>query len=352
MPVISPPATVLVTGANGYIGLWVVHELLRRGYTVHGVVRSPSKSQSLTESLVRQYPDAANRYKGVVVPDITVPGAFDEALKGVDAIIHTASPLPNESIADPKEYIEPAVKGTLSILESALKSNIKRVVITSSVVAVSSRDDPPRVYTEDDWNSSAVKTVEERGEHADILTKYDASKTLAEQAVWKFVEDHKSEIRFEVTTVLPAFVFGPVADETLPSPAALPGTPSHFYQQLFQAPLPAERTPKYLNFVDVRDVTDLHIRSLEVEGAAGQRIIASSQATTWDDWLLAGQQLNLLPGLPKPGPNAETGEHKTIIYSNEKAKRIFGIKLRTVPETLKDVIEDHKKRGWLKHLEA
>ena len=88
MVAISPPAKVLVTGANGYLATWVVKKYLEAGYSVRGTVRSLSKSAFLNEKFA-QYGD---RFELVVVEDITKDGAFDEAIKGIDAIAHTASP--------------------------------------------------------------------------------------------------------------------------------------------------------------------------------------------------------------------------------------------------------------------
>jgi len=48
MPVVPPPAKVLVTGANGYIAMWLVRILLEQGYTVRGTVRSADKGKHLT----------------------------------------------------------------------------------------------------------------------------------------------------------------------------------------------------------------------------------------------------------------------------------------------------------------
>lgn len=74
---------------------------------------------------------------GVVVPNIEAPGAYDEAVKGVDGIIHAASPV-IFSWNDPSEVIDPAVNGAIGILTSALKygKDVKRVVLTSSKVAI------------------------------------------------------------------------------------------------------------------------------------------------------------------------------------------------------------------------
>jgi nucleoside-diphosphate-sugar epimerase len=89
MTAISPPAKVLVTGANGFLAVWVVKKYLEAGYSVRGTVRSLSKSAFLKDKFA-QYGD---RFELIVVDDITKDGAFDEAVKGVDAIAHTASPV-------------------------------------------------------------------------------------------------------------------------------------------------------------------------------------------------------------------------------------------------------------------
>jgi nucleoside-diphosphate-sugar epimerase len=88
MVAISPPAKVLVTGANGYLATWVLKKYLESGYSVRGTVRSLSKSAFLTD----KFGHYGDRFELVVVEDITKDSAFEEAVKGVDAIAHTASP--------------------------------------------------------------------------------------------------------------------------------------------------------------------------------------------------------------------------------------------------------------------
>ena len=74
MPTAHPGDTVLVTGANGYIPIWVVRKLLEKGYNVRGTVRKPEKGEYLKkyfESYVSQ-----GKLEIVVVEDITKVGGL------------------------------------------------------------------------------------------------------------------------------------------------------------------------------------------------------------------------------------------------------------------------------------
>ena len=100
------------------------------------------------------------------------------------------------------DIIVPAVNGTKSILETAVKHgcvsitnsnepiiqfscskspSIKRIVVTASTVGVSLTRRPERQHTEEEWNEAALKEVRELGKEASGITKYSASKTLAEK---------------------------------------------------------------------------------------------------------------------------------------------------------------------------
>ncbi len=88
MVAISPPAKVLVTGANGYLATWIVNKYLEAGYSVRGTVRSLFKGASLKD----RFAHYGDRFELVVVEDITKDGAFDEAIRGIEAVAHIASP--------------------------------------------------------------------------------------------------------------------------------------------------------------------------------------------------------------------------------------------------------------------
>ena len=81
-----------------------------------------------------------SQIESIIVPNITIPGAYDEAVKGVKYIVHVASPFasPELSTADHETaYMQPAVKGTVGMLESASKATgIERAVITGSILSI------------------------------------------------------------------------------------------------------------------------------------------------------------------------------------------------------------------------
>lgn len=86
----EPTSTVLLTGANGFIGVQIVKTLLERGHNVVGTVRSLSKSTYLK----KQFSNYGDKLQFAVVEDIAAPGAFDQVLKEhkFDSVLHTSSP--------------------------------------------------------------------------------------------------------------------------------------------------------------------------------------------------------------------------------------------------------------------
>lgn len=120
------------------------------------------RNQRQIDFIVKRFPEYEGKVTGIVVPVIEAPGAYDEAVKDVDAIIHAASPV-QFSWDDPSEVIDPAVKGATGILASAAKygKNVKRVVLTSSALALFGEGKPAE-YDE----------VSRSGVYASIQKKY------------------------------------------------------------------------------------------------------------------------------------------------------------------------------------
>lgn len=79
-PAIPPGSTVLVTGANGFIGSHVADQLILAGYRVRGTSRDTTKTAWITEMFDKRYGEG--KFEAVVVKDMAESGAFDEACKG------------------------------------------------------------------------------------------------------------------------------------------------------------------------------------------------------------------------------------------------------------------------------
>lgn len=188
---------VLVTGASGYVGAHVFHTLLQKSYRVRGTVRSQEKARQLREDFAKYQSQIEDL---VIVQDIAKDGAFDDAVKGVDYIIHTASPFHFNIKDNRADMLDPAVKGTNSLLAAAkLQKQIKRVVITSSFASIqdlSKGDRPGYTYTEADWNPV---TWQEACTSDIPIVVYCASKKFAELAAYKFLQEEKPD--FDITTI-------------------------------------------------------------------------------------------------------------------------------------------------------
>ncbi|KAF9258739.1 D-lactaldehyde dehydrogenase [Marasmius fiardii PR-910] len=356
---------VLVTGTTGYIASWVVRYLLERGYNVRGAVRSTSKGQQTMETFgkLSGYGEPNfGKFEYVVVEDIAKEGAFDEAVKGVDAIEHLASPVIFDPDVDPKELIEPAVKGAVGILESAKKygEKVKRVVITSSAAAIIKPGGENNTYDESDWNDVSVKETEELGRKAPGLTKYRASKTLAERAVWAFASANSS-LPFDIVTINPPFVYGPTTNY-VSTPENLSISAADWYKTVV-AKYAENQSSEYLEtkftcWVDVRDVAEAHIRALVKEEAGGKRIIVSVEPFFWQEWLDVANSLTPLPYTKHPlsrgNPGVESSARPHAIYNAERAKQILGIsgdedaewRYKTKEETARDMLIEFAARGW------
>jgi nucleoside-diphosphate-sugar epimerase len=240
---IDPDAPVLVTGASGYIGSWIVRLLLEAGRTVHGTVRNPQKTSGL-EHLHKLSDDHPGRLR-LFKADLLEPASFDEATDGCDLVMHTASPFLLSGFKDAQEaLVRPALEGTRNVLDTVNRTQSgKRVVLTSSVVAIygdarESRDVPGGIFTDEHWNTTS--SVDHQ--------PYPYSKTVAEQEAWRY---QKAQERWDMVTIHPGLVLGPAL--TNASDSASLSTMKQFTDGTLLTGAPALT----MGVVDVRDVAML-----------------------------------------------------------------------------------------------
>ena len=125
---------VLLTGISGYIGLHCAKILLEKGYTVVGTVRSTKKEEEVIKTLNSNSVSIENL--SFTQLDLSSDKGWDSALSNCNYVMHVASPFTVENPKNESDMLGPAVDGTLRVLKAAKKNGVKRVVLTSSTVAI------------------------------------------------------------------------------------------------------------------------------------------------------------------------------------------------------------------------
>lgn len=246
---------VLLTGVSGYIGLHCAVELLKQGYAVKGSIRNLSKAQKLT-SLIEKHVSPNGNLEFCEL-DLLKDDGWEAAVADCDFVMHVASPFFSKVPKDENELIKPAVEGTLRALKAAHKAGIKRVVLTSSMVAMLGDVMGDDNITQKSWTNTNAK-------HA---TAYLKSKTLAEKSAWEFVKGKEMEL----VTIHPGPVYGPTLSNNLS------GESMTLFKRILTGEL-KQMINASINMSDVRDVAKIHVLALENEQANGQRFIVATEA--------------------------------------------------------------------------
>jgi nucleoside-diphosphate-sugar epimerase len=331
--------TILVTGANSFIGCWVVKYLLEKGYKVRGTVRSSTKESQVLEGISK---DHHSRISFVHINDIATD-SFDEAVQGVDGIIHVASPF-HFKVTDPeKDLLLPAIQGTLGVLQAAHKCNqnnenkIKRVVITSSFASIFDPSlglRPGYSYTERDWSPITY----EQGVAAkdNPVTVYRASKVCAERAAWDFINKEKPS--FTIATICAPVVIGPRVNgfKSLDDLNTSNASVWSLITSGKNAPVPETRVPVE---VDGRDVAYTHIAALEQLTDKNERYLVSAGSFSQQDILDIIHESSVIPESIKNTTAVGTkGQQLPDHYEIDSSKAQQELNVTYIP--LKKTIED------------
>jgi len=344
---VSSELSVCVTGASGFIAGQTIRELLANGFKVRGTVRGDVDDSQY--AYLKQLPGAAERLR-LVPGDLTQPGSFDTAIAGCDYVIHAASPYLLETKKPQQEMVDPAVNGTLDVLRACAKApSVKRVVLTSSLAAITDEPDDQYIFTETDWNCKSSLA----------RNPYFYSKALAEQAAWQFMREQARS--FDLVALNPCMVIGEAVGPGLNSS-------NQVIRDLLSGTYPGVMA---LNFcmVDVCDVARAHVLALDKSDAEGRYICFSEAMTMGEivDFLREAGYSNyrlprrdmragwisslvkLLSYTQPSGAGDFIRSHlgKTMRISNEKICAELGVEFRPVRETLVDAVEDLIRQGHL-----
>lgn len=232
---------VLVTGANGHVGNNLCRALLERGHQVRASVRSladPVRRAPL-ESL--QSPDGSQKIE-LCELDVRDAARFDEATRGIEISFHVAATYSNctGSRQADESMLRDSVDGAENALRSAARNGVRKVVLTSSIMALPFRPRGQSPATENDWQS-------------DLRLPYARAKTLAERSAWQL----SAELGVHLVSLLPAPIIGPGFSRRTGTTDIIEGI--MLGTMRFGAP-PAE-----FAWVDVRDVARAHVLAAERE---------------------------------------------------------------------------------------
>ncbi|KAH8679194.1 hypothetical protein BGZ61DRAFT_425844 [Ilyonectria robusta] len=283
-PAIPKGSTVLVTGASGWVGSNVADQFLAYGYKVRGTTRDVNKAAWMKETFEKKY--GSGVFELVSVPDMVADGAYDEAVKGVTAVAHTASVMTYD--ADPNKVIPAVIAGSVNALKAAYAElSVKRFVLTSSSTAavLSSPGKPKVVVTKDTYNEEAVKIAWSEppydARHGGYV--YAASKAQGEQAVRRFYEENRAKRPdLVVNAVLPNVVFGKTLDLQRQGYQSSPALVASLYRGEI-SPIHHAVNPQY--FVDASDVGALHVAGAILPDVKDERIFGFAGRFNWDDVL-------------------------------------------------------------------
>ncbi|MDP2343955.1 MAG: NAD-dependent epimerase/dehydratase family protein [Deltaproteobacteria bacterium] len=279
--------SVLVTGATGFIGRHNVEALLAAGHKVRALCRSAEPGlQALGADVVR----------GDVLDRVVV----DEALKGVDVVVHGAG-LVSRNVDDASTMLRLHVNGTRNVVGAAVAAGVARIVhlSTSGTVAVS--DDAALVLKESD-----PVPFEQLARFPYYLSKW-----LAERAAADLVDGTRTEL----ITLNPSLALGP---------GDVRGSSTEDVRRYLKREIPIVPSGGF-SFVDARDVAAVVVTALH-KGKPGDRYLLGALNLTFAQFF---ERLERVSGVKGPTLGFALPKNVTTfgIGFLERAASMIGAKL-------------------------
>jgi len=330
---------ICVTGASGFIASYIIRKLLENGYTVRGTVRGLKNGYNYEYLTSLPGAERLDLEQGELLNE----GSYDEAITGCEYVIHTASPYVLDVKNSQHDLVDPALKGTLNVLQACGKSgSVKKVVLTSSVAAVFDEPISGYVYTEEDWNETSSLT----------RNPYFYSKILAERSAWDYIE--RENPAFELVVINPGVVIGPSLVPSL-------NTSNQILRDVLSGTYPVIMSISW-GFVDVRDVAHAHICAMENEKAKGRylctgetlsmsEVVSILQEAGYGNYKLPKMKMTgrvgnamvkILVSTQPKGARTFIRTHvgRGVKYDNSKIREELGISFRSAKESILESVKD------------
>lgn len=315
---------IIVIGGTGFIGTYLVEELITSGYDVFATGRNPAVLEHFQKNNIQH-----------CTLDLADRSSFEKLPKeDVEAVILLGGHLPaNVKQYDPQDYIDINITGTLNVLNFCRESNINKLIFTTSYSDVRNlwiKDQP--------ISADAPREAMLKGDHA----VYSISKNAATDLILHYNEEYG--LQGAIFRLPPVYGYGPHAEIYVDG---------KYYKSGFQIFLEKAMTGEPIEIfgdkdvsrdvVYVKDVTRAFIQAIASKTCVGVYNITSGIATT-----LENQVRDMIDVF------SQTGQGSNIIYSPEKKSnsvsyvfdiskgtRDFGYQPQYVP--FKRLLEDYKK---------
>lgn len=318
-----------VTGGGGYIASWLVKLLLSKGYAVHATIRGDPGDVVKYGHLKRMVAEEEGKLE-VLKADLLDYDSLVAAIAGCTAVFHVASPVPYGPVPPThaqKELLEPAVTGTLNVLRvcSSSESNVKRVVIVSSVAAVCENPKWPLHKPKDETSWS------DEDHCTQTNSSYCLSKTLAEKEAFRYAQ----ETSLDVISLCPSLVFGPILQQT-------PNASTSVLLRLLKAEGQTVDNKTRI-VVDVRDVAEALVLIYERPEAEGRYICNAHTVSVGE---IVEMLKTMYPNYNYPKSFSTTREGENDRVSSQRLQGL-GWSYRPLEETLRDSVESYTRAGLL-----
>ncbi|KAH8811362.1 hypothetical protein F5884DRAFT_876580 [Xylogone sp. PMI_703] len=333
---------ILLTGATGFLGFAILVKALEAGYRVRCAIRSRSKAAKvLSTPSIKRISPSEHELSWILVPDMMTTNTYDQALQGVQYVIHAAAPVPSwdKSDVSPEQYeeyfVERQSKAIIGLFESCQRARtVRRVVATSSTTAIVPREhlfsSSDQIFTAQDRISIPPAPYETEA------WAYRAGKIAALNLSEAWVK-HRNP-RFDLITIIPPWVFG--RDELCTDSASLLSESSNSALLTLLQGTKIDRVKAGVSVL-VDDLAKIHVLALNPKIEGNQAFVTSSNGIdgmVWDDIFEIVKKY--FPEAVADGRLSLTGGQPThpVRLDSRKTEDTFGIKLASYEEQVKSVV--------------